>query len=117
GGGGGRGRCGKGASGRGMAERASLSCEGGGAGRAVLGGGGDGMCGWGGSGCRTGWHEASHVLRAMNPNGDGARRSLRFSFGIFNTEAEIDRAIEIVSKVIEKLRATTVQGALAAAAT
>ena len=40
----------------------------------------------------------------MNPNGDGARRSLRFSFSRFNTEAEIDRAVEIVPKVIEKLR-------------
>jgi cysteine sulfinate desulfinase/cysteine desulfurase-like protein len=53
----------------------------------------------------------------MNPGGDGARRSLRFSFGRFNAEGEIDRAIEIVPKVIEKLRATTVLGAVAAAAT
>ena len=75
------------------------------------------ICCSAGSACRTGSHEASHVLSAMNPDGDGARRSLRFSFGRFNTEAEIDRAIEIVPKVIEKLRATTVQGALAAAAT
>src|SRR5438067_8547913 len=76
-----------------------------------------GICCSAGSACRTGSHEPSHVLRAMNPNGDGARRSLRFSFGRFNTEAEIDRAIEIVPKVIEKLRATTVRGAVAAAAT
>src|SRR5947208_4376808 len=76
-----------------------------------------GSCFWAGSACRTVSHEASHVLRAMNPNGDGARRSLRFSFGRFNSEAEIDRAIEIVPKVIEKLRATTVRGAVAAAAT
>jgi cysteine desulfurase len=74
-----------------------------------------GICCSAGSACRTGSHEASHVLRAMNPNGDGARRSLRFSFGRFNTEAEIDRAIEIVPKVIEKLRATAVPGAMAAA--
>ena len=76
-----------------------------------------GICCSAGSACRTGSHEASHVLHAMNPNGDGARRSLRFSFGRFNTEAEIDRAIEIVPKVIEKLRATTVRRAVAAAAT
>ena len=74
-----------------------------------------GICCSAGSACRTGSHEASHVLRAMNPNGDSARRSLRFSFGRFNTEAEIDRAIEIVPKVIEKLRATAVPGAMAAA--
>ncbi len=40
----------------------------------------------------------------MNSTGDGARRSLRFSFGRFNSDAQIDRAIEIVPKVIEKLR-------------
>jgi cysteine desulfurase len=74
-----------------------------------------GICCSAGSACRTGSQEASHVLRAMNPNGDGARRSLRFSFGRFNTGAEIDRAIEIVPKVIEKLRATTVREAVAAA--
>ena len=73
-----------------------------------------GICCSAGSACRTGSHEASHVLRAMNPNGDGARRSLRFSFGRFNTEAEIDRAIEIVPKVIGKLRGTAVPGAIAA---
>ena len=73
-----------------------------------------GICCSAGSACRTGSHEASHVLRAMNPNADGARRSLRFSFGRFNTEAEIDRAIEIVPKVVEKLRATALPRAIAA---
>ena len=73
------------------------------------------ICCSAGSACRTGSQEASHVLRAMNPNGDGARRSLRFSFGRFNSEAEIDRAIEIVPRVIEKLRETAVPRAVAAA--
>ena len=63
-----------------------------------------GVCCSAGSACRTGSQEASHVLRAMNPSADGARRSLRFSFGRFNTDAQIDRAIEVVPKVIEKLR-------------
>ena len=63
-----------------------------------------GICCSAGSACRTGSQEASHVLRAMNPSADDARRSLRFSFGRFNTEAQIDRAIEVVPKVIEKLR-------------
>src|SRR6267143_451653 len=65
------------------------------------------ICCSAGSACRTGSQEASHVLRAMNPNGDGARRSLRFSFGRFNTDGQIDRAIEVVPKVIEKLRQTS----------
>jgi cysteine desulfurase len=63
-----------------------------------------GICCSAGSACRTGSQEASHVLRAMNPSADGARRSLRFSFGRFNTEGQIDRAIEIIPKVIGKLR-------------
>src|SRR6266581_4583518 len=62
------------------------------------------ICCSAGSACRTGSQEASHVLRAMNPSGDGARRSLRFSFGRFNTDAQIDRVVEVVPKVIEKLR-------------
>ena len=74
------------------------------------------ICCSAGSACRTGSQEASHVLRAMNPNGDGARRSLRFSFGRFNTEAEIDRAIEVVPKVIEKLRQTAGPGSSGAVA-
>jgi len=34
-----------------------------------------------------------------------ARGSLRFSFGRFNSEADVNRVIEIVPKVIAKLRA------------
>jgi cysteine desulfurase len=63
-----------------------------------------GVCCSAGSACRTGSQEASHVLRAMNPSTDGARRSLRFSFGRFNTDAQIDRAIEVVPTAINKLR-------------
>ena len=74
-----------------------------------------GICCSAGSACRTGSQEASHVLRAMNPKADGARRSLRFSFSRFNTETEIDRATEIVPKVIEKLRQTVAPRAVTAA--
>ncbi|HWN25198.1 MAG TPA: cysteine desulfurase NifS [Candidatus Sulfotelmatobacter sp.] len=62
------------------------------------------ICCSAGSACRTGSQETSHVLRAMNSSGDGARRSLRFSFSRFNSDAQIDRAIEIMPKVIDKLR-------------
>ncbi len=73
------------------------------------------ICCSAGSACRTGSQEASHVLRAMNPKGDGARRSLRFSFSRFNTEAQIDHATEIVPKVIEKLRQMSVPAPAATA--
>jgi cysteine desulfurase len=51
----------------------------------------------------------------MNPNDDGARRSLRFSLGRFNTEAEIDKAIEVIPKVIGKLRQSARMAPVAAA--
>ena len=59
------------------------------------------ICCSAGSACKTGSGDGSHVLRAMHAE-DRARRSLRFSFGRFNTDAEL--ALEIVPKVIEKLR-------------
>jgi cysteine desulfurase len=74
-----------------------------------------GICCSAGSACRTGSQEASHVLRAMNPGSDGARRSLRFSFGRFNTDAQIDRAIEVVPKVIDKLRQSAAPAPVATA--
>src|SRR5205085_11630569 len=63
-----------------------------------------GVCCSAGSACRTGSGEASHVLRAMYLNEDRARGSLRFSFGRFNSDSDVERAIEIVPKVVEKLR-------------
>jgi len=74
-----------------------------------------GICCSAGSACRTGSQEASHVLRAMNPSSDGARRSLRFSLGRFNTDAQIARAIEVVPKVIERLRQSAAPTAVATA--
>jgi cysteine desulfurase len=55
----------------------------------------------------------------MNSNVNSARRSLRFSFGRFNTDAQIDRVIEVVPKVIEKLRqmATSARGSVVSSAT
>src|SRR5438094_5597872 len=73
------------------------------------------ICCSAGSACTTGSQDASHVLRSINPKGDGARRSLRFSFSRFNTEVQIDHAIEIVPKVIEKLRQMSVPAPVATA--
>jgi cysteine desulfurase len=61
------------------------------------------ICCSAGSACKTGSGDGSHVLRAMHAE-DRAQRSLRFSFGRFNTNVEVDQAIEIVPKVIAKLR-------------
>ncbi|MEY2494863.1 MAG: cysteine desulfurase [Verrucomicrobiota bacterium] len=62
------------------------------------------LCCSAGSACRTGAIESSHVLRAMKVNDDLARGSMRFSFGRFNTEGHVDRALEIIPAVIARLR-------------
>lgn len=62
------------------------------------------ICCSAGSACRTGSPESSHVLRAMRLTDDRTRGSMRFSFGRFNTESEVDKALEIVPEVIAKLR-------------
>jgi cysteine desulfurase len=62
------------------------------------------ICCSAGSACRTGSGEGSHVLRAMYGNAERTQSSLRFSFGRFNSEADVDKALEIVQQVIEKLR-------------
>ena len=63
------------------------------------------ICCSAGSACRTGSLHPSHVLSAMGLVNEQARGSLRFSFGRFSTEAEVDRALFVVPRVIEKLRA------------
>lgn len=63
-----------------------------------------GICCSSGSACTTGAVHPSHVLKAMGASDSRARSSLRFSLSRFNTEQEIDRALEVIPGVIEKLR-------------
>jgi len=70
------------------------------------------LCCSAGSACRTGSLESSHVLRAMNVPADRARASMRFSFGRFNSDADVDKALEIVPAVISKLRALSPDNAV-----
>jgi cysteine desulfurase len=62
------------------------------------------LCCSAGSACRTGSPETSHVLRAMKLSPERTRGSMRFSFGRFNTEQDVDRALEIIPIVIAQLR-------------
>jgi cysteine desulfurase len=57
-----------------------------------------------GAACSSGANEPSHVLRAMGLSPDRARSSLRFSLHRQTTEEEIDRAIELVSSQVARLR-------------
>jgi len=70
-----------------------------------------GICCSAGSACTAGSVHPSHVLKAMGFSDDRARSSLRFSFGRFNTEQEIDTSLVKVPEIIEKLRALNPAGA------
>ena len=63
-----------------------------------------GVCCSLGSSCTTGAVQPSHVLRAMHFTNERARSSLRFSFGRYNTEAELDKVLEILPRTVRKLR-------------
>jgi cysteine desulfurase len=58
-----------------------------------------------GAACSSGSTEPSHVLLASGLSHDDARSSLRFSLGRPTTAADIDRAIEIVPAVVQRIRA------------
>ena len=57
-----------------------------------------------GSACTSDSLEPSYVLRALGLNDEMAHSSLRFSFGRFTTEAEVDHAVQCVRHAVEKLR-------------
>ena len=65
------------------------------------------LCCSAGSACRTSSPETSHVLRAMNVPPERTRGSMRFSFGRFNSDADVDAALEILPAVVAKLRSMT----------
>jgi cysteine desulfurase len=63
-----------------------------------------------GSACSSGTLEPSHVLKAMGLPHLRTLGSIRFSLGSANTEAEIDRVIEVLPPLVEKLRSLTTVG-------
>jgi cysteine desulfurase len=58
-----------------------------------------------GSACTSASLEPSYVLRAIGRNDELAHSSIRFSFGRFTTEEDIDYVIPLIRSKIEKLRA------------
>lgn len=65
-----------------------------------------GVCVSSGSACSSGSLEPSHVLAAMNVDPRFAHGAIRFSLSRFTTDDEIDRVLEIVPRVVERLAAT-----------
>ncbi|MBV7299063.1 IscS subfamily cysteine desulfurase [Enterovibrio paralichthyis] len=57
-----------------------------------------------GSACTSASLEPSYVLRALGLDDELAHSSIRFSFGRFTTEEEVDYAVEQVRKAVTKLR-------------
>ena len=58
-----------------------------------------------GSACSSDDLQASHVLLAMGIEPEFAHGTIRFGLGKYNTKEEIDYTLDVLVKVIEKLRA------------
>ncbi|WP_303851709.1 cysteine desulfurase family protein [Seleniivibrio woodruffii] len=65
----------------------------------------DEICCSTGSACTSESVDASHVLYAIGVDPVDLHGSIRFSFGRFNTEEEINRAVDMIKSSVEKLRA------------
>jgi len=63
-----------------------------------------GICASSGSACSSGSLEPSHVLRVMGIPFTAIHGSIRFSLSRYNTEAEIDKVIEVMPAIIDDLR-------------
>jgi cysteine desulfurase len=63
-----------------------------------------GVCVSTGSACNSETRSASPVLAAMNVPYSQAMGSIRFSLGRFNTEAEVDRVLELMPALVSQLR-------------
>lgn len=57
-----------------------------------------------GSACTSVLQEPSHVLKAMGRTDAECNSSIRFSFGRFTTEEELNKAVQVFKKAISELR-------------
>jgi cysteine desulfurase len=65
----------------------------------------EGICASTGSACSSASLEPSHVLLALGLPPEQAHGSLRFTLGRENTEADIERVLEVLPAIVAKLRA------------
>lgn len=64
-----------------------------------------GICASSGSACTSGSLDPSHVLQAMGLPYTILHGSIRFSLSRFSNEAEVDRVLEVMPGIVERLRA------------
>ena len=57
-----------------------------------------------GAACSSGSPEPSHVLLAMDLPQETVQGSLRFSLGYGNSDADIDRLLEVLPEAVGKVR-------------
>lgn len=57
-----------------------------------------------GAACESGAMDPSHVLLAMGRSAKEAKASLRLSLSKYNTEEEVDKVLEILPKIVERIR-------------
>ncbi|MGH9469363.1 MAG: cysteine desulfurase family protein [Terriglobia bacterium] len=57
-----------------------------------------------GAACSSGSVEPSHVLSAIGLSRDKARSTVRFSLGRYNSAEDVDRALDIIPRAVQRLR-------------
>ncbi len=67
----------------------------------------EGICASSGSACTSGTLEISHVLRALRLPEEEARGSLRLTTGVRTTDADVDRLLEVLPAIVERVREVT----------
>jgi cysteine desulfurase len=65
----------------------------------------EGICASTGSACSSASSEPSHVLMALGIPVERARGSVRFTLGKWTSAEDIDKVVEALPRIVEKLRA------------
>ncbi|MFC1998234.1 cysteine desulfurase NifS [Chloroflexota bacterium] len=64
----------------------------------------EGICASSGSACTSSSLNPSHVMLALGVPPDQARSTIRFTLGRINTDEEIDRVLDVLPKIVTRLR-------------
>jgi cysteine desulfurase len=67
----------------------------------------EGICASSGAACTSGTLEISHVLRALRLPEEEARGSLRLTTGIRSTDADVERLLDVLPAIVERVREVT----------